>query len=61
MNMVNYRLFLIAFGNKKRGGLVRKSRKLQVVLLAQVFQISWSEVKDSLQLYFRGTLIALNL
>lgn len=46
MNMVNYRLFLIAFGNKKLGGLVSTSRKWQVVLLAQVFQISQSEVKD---------------
>lgn len=46
MNMVNYRLFLIAFGNKKCGGLVNKSRKLQVVLLAQEFQIPWPEIKD---------------
>lgn len=46
MNMVNYRLFLIVFGNKNCGGLVSKSRKLQVVLLAQVFQISQPEIKD---------------
>lgn len=46
MNMVNYRLFLTAFGNKRYGGLVSKSRKLEVVLLAQEFQISQPEIKD---------------